>query len=183
MLKMLDANIGKIFCWLWLEKYLWVFAEFLLPSPASSQASSMSPATSLPSYLLTQLTQPDHCALSVWILNVKFQEKEGNQLYMLCTKRCHLGFFAKHFFSWPHPWHVEAPGPGIEPMPQQWPTALEWKPWILNLLNHKGGLPNILWFNWNYLIFTVLCFVFLLLWVVFSVCFCWHANFVGLSSA
>ena len=24
------------------------------------------------------------------------------------------------FFWWPHPWHVEGPGPGIDPMPQQW---------------------------------------------------------------
>ena len=27
---------------------------------------------------------------------------------------------------WPHLWHVEIPGPGIEPVPQQWPKPLQW---------------------------------------------------------
>ena len=39
------------------------------------------------------------------------------------------------YLFWPHPQHVEVPGPGIEPMPQQLP--LQWQCQILNLLCHK----------------------------------------------
>ena len=27
-------------------------------------------------------------------------------------------FYLLLFFLWPHPWHMEVPGPGIEPEPQ-----------------------------------------------------------------
>ena len=29
------------------------------------------------------------------------------------------------FFIWPCSWHVEVPGPGIEPTPQQWSKLLQ----------------------------------------------------------
>ena len=35
-------------------------------------------------------------------------------------------------------WHVELPGPGIEPVLQQWPRLLQWQHLILNPLNHRG---------------------------------------------
>ena len=35
----------------------------------------------------------------------------------------------KVFFFWSHPWHVDVPGPGTEPSPQQWKSQI---------LNHKG---------------------------------------------
>jgi len=44
-------------------------------------------------------------------------------------------FSFSHF--WPCPLHVEVPGPGIQPTPQQWPKPLWWQHWILNLLHHK----------------------------------------------
>ena len=37
----------------------------------------------------------------------------------------------------PHLQHMEVPGPGIEPKPQQWPKALQWQCQILNPLHHK----------------------------------------------
>ena len=33
--------------------------------------------------------------------------------------------------------HVEAPGPWVEPTPQQRPKPLQWQCWIFNLLCHK----------------------------------------------
>ena len=41
-------------------------------------------------------------------------------------------------FCWLHRWHVAVSGPGIEPMPQQWPKMLQWQCWILNQLCHQG---------------------------------------------
>ena len=35
------------------------------------------------------------------------------------------------FCFWPHPWHGEIPGPGIEPMPQQLPEQQSWQCQIL----------------------------------------------------
>ena len=35
-------------------------------------------------------------------------------------------------------WHVEVPGPGIKPVPQQQPKPLKWHHQILNPLSHKG---------------------------------------------
>ena len=43
-------------------------------------------------------------------------------------------------FVWLYPWHAEVPGPGTEPVPQQWQHR------ILNLLGHQGT-PHILTFN------------------------------------
>ena len=39
---------------------------------------------------------------------------------------------ATRLLFWLHPWHVEVPGPGIEPTPQQWPEPQQWQCWILN---------------------------------------------------
>ena len=41
-------------------------------------------------------------------------------------------------FFWPYPWHVEFPGSGIKPMPQQQTEPLQWQCPILNPL-HQGG--------------------------------------------
>ena len=41
-------------------------------------------------------------------------------------------------FFWPHPWHVEVPGPGIKPTPQLQPVPQLHQLWILNPLHHKG---------------------------------------------
>ena len=61
------------------------------------------------------------------------------------------------FFVWPHPQHVEVPGPGIKPTPQQQPEGLWWQslthsaikdfPWIFLLtlyihMNFKTSLPS-----------------------------------------
>ena len=35
-------------------------------------------------------------------------------------------------------WHVEVPGPGIKPTPQQQPELLQWQCWILNPLHWAG---------------------------------------------
>jgi len=40
-----------------------------------------------------------------------------------------------HLFVWPCTWHVEVPGPGIEPLPVTKP--LQWQHQILNPLCHK----------------------------------------------
>ena len=42
------------------------------------------------------------------------------------------------FFFLPLSWHMEIPGQGIKPMPQQWPKLVQWQHWILTLLCHKG---------------------------------------------
>lgn len=68
-----------------------------------------------------------------------------NQAWCLAQFR-HLMVFAEwmvpRFFSsfWPHLWHGEVPGLGIEFMPQQWPKLQQWQYRILNLLSHKGTL-------------------------------------------
>ena len=41
------------------------------------------------------------------------------------------------FCFWPCLWHVEAPGPGIKPMPQQWPKPLQWRHRIPNQLCYQ----------------------------------------------
>ena len=46
--------------------------------------------------------------------------------------RKHFFFFLSFLLVMPK--HVEFPGPGIEPTPQQWPEPLQWQYWILNLL-------------------------------------------------
>ena len=51
------------------------------------------------------------------------------------------------FFFWLCPWHMEVPGPGIKPMPQQQPKLLQWQHWILNLLHHKQTLDMIHFFS------------------------------------
>lgn len=60
-------------------------------------------------------------------LNIATPIKYGSDL---CYKRCglpylelkancvYVGFFVPFC---PHPWHAELPGPGVEPVPQNWP--------------------------------------------------------------
>ena len=38
---------------------------------------------------------------------------------------------------WPHPWHMEVPGPGIKSKPQLWPMPQLRQCWILNPLSHS----------------------------------------------
>ena len=54
----------------------------------------------------------------------------------MCQVISYCGFFFFKFF-WSHLWQVEVPGPGIKPVPQQWPKSLEWQCWILNPLSFK----------------------------------------------
>ena len=35
-------------------------------------------------------------------------------------------------------WHAVGPGPGTEPMPEEWLKPQPWQPWILNPLGHQG---------------------------------------------
>ena len=48
------------------------------------------------------------------------------------------------FVFWPGGQHVEVPGPGIQPLPQQWPELLRRQRQILNLLHHKRTLKRCL---------------------------------------
>ena len=41
-----------------------------------------------------------------------------------------------------HPWHVEVPRPGTEPVPQRQPELLQGQCWILNQLCHKTTPRN-----------------------------------------
>ena len=63
---------------------------------------------------------------------------------------------SKNFLSfWPHPWHIEVLGPGIESELQlQFMPQLLWHR-ILNPLHHSGNytknflaVPPVLWCNW-----------------------------------
>ena len=60
-------------------------------------------------------------------------------LETLGAQRCFFFYclFFFFFFFWLSPQHIEFPGPGIKPMPQQPPKPLPWKHWILNLLRHR----------------------------------------------
>ena len=49
------------------------------------------------------------------------------------------------FLFWPHPGHVDIPGPGIEPVLQQRPEPLQWQCQTLNPLCYKRA-PRTLWF-------------------------------------
>ena len=42
-----------------------------------------------------------------------------------------------NIFFWLHLQHMKIPRPGIEPLPQQWPKALQWQCWVLNPVCHK----------------------------------------------
>ena len=44
---------------------------------------------------------------------------------------------APPFFLWPHPWHVEVPGPGIEHVLQLQPASQLWQGWILTLCHRE----------------------------------------------
>ena len=43
------------------------------------------------------------------------------------------------FLFWPCLWHVELPGPGTEPVPQQWPKPQQQQHQILNPPCHVGS--------------------------------------------
>ena len=47
----------------------------------------------------------------------------------------HFLFFP---FFWPHPRHMEVPGPELKPTPQVYWEPQQWWHWIHNPLNHKG---------------------------------------------
>ena len=54
---------------------------------------------------------------------------------------CNISFLFSDFmylFFRPCAQHVEVPGPGIKPVPQQQPKLLYWQCWILNPLCPKG---------------------------------------------
>ena len=52
------------------------------------------------------------------------------------------------FVFWPHPQHVEVPGPGMDPAPQQWPELEQWQRLILNPLEPPGNSLSC-FFRWN----------------------------------
>ena len=52
------------------------------------------------------------------------------------------GFSCFLFFLWPHPWHMEVPGTGMESEQQLRPTPQLWQHWILNPLCHSGNSLN-----------------------------------------
>ena len=55
----------------------------------------------------------------MWAENMSEQEMLIPTLVLIGQWNCflHLSFF----FFWPCLWHVDVPGPGIKPVPQQWP--------------------------------------------------------------
>ena len=50
----------------------------------------------------------------------------------------YMVLFIYYYYFQPHPKHVEVPGPGIKPAPQQQCEPQQWQRWILNPLSHKG---------------------------------------------
>ena len=48
-------------------------------------------------------------------------------------------------FFWLHPWHVEVPGPGVKPMPQQQLEHWQWQCRILSLLQHQRSPISNSW--------------------------------------
>ena len=58
----------------------------------------------------------------------------------------HFSLVAFKIFSfvlfWLYTWHVEVPGPGIKPKPQQWPKPLQWQYWILNPIREPKRTPS-----------------------------------------
>ena len=78
-------------------------------------------------------------------------------ILVIFDKLIMLSFFLS-FFLWPSPRHVWVPGPGIEPMPQQWPKPLQWQHRILNPLSHKSTPPPLFF---NELLWTVFFFFYL----------------------
>ena len=54
-----------------------------------------------------------------------------------------LFHFFLSFFFWLHLQHVDVPGPGIEPVPQQWPKSLQWQCWIPHPVCHKGTPTSV----------------------------------------
>lgn len=52
----------------------------------------------------------------------------------------------KKIIFWLHLWHVEVPGVGIEPVPQQWPRPRTWQCWIFNARPCKRT-PKVIFLN------------------------------------
>ena len=57
-----------------------------------------------------------------------------------------ITFKVIYLFIWLHLWHMEVPGPGIEPMPWQPFQLQQWQCWIVNLLSHQGTLKSYYFF-------------------------------------
>ena len=57
------------------------------------------------------------------------------------------------YLFWLRLWHVEVPGPGFEPVPQQRPGLLQRQHRIRNLLYHKGtplrAIFDAIWLLWS----------------------------------
>ena len=81
-----------------------------------------------------------------WKNECRFQFK-----MISCLQQYLLGFLFVWLVHWlagfgffqPRLWHVEVSGPGIQPMPQQWPKPLQWQCQILNPVSHRGIPRNI----------------------------------------
>ena len=54
-----------------------------------------------------------------------------------------LSFFFFFFFKWPHPWHMEVPGSGIESKLQLQPMLHLLQHWILNPLHQAGDRTRL----------------------------------------
>ena len=59
---------------------------------------------------------------------------------------CYQANIFFHHFLWPHPRHVEAPGPGIKPTLQLPPVRHLQHHWILNPLSRMRTPTNIFWY-------------------------------------
>ena len=63
-----------------------------------------------------------------------------------CLCKIVLVFIIKKYFIlfWPHPWHMEIPGPGIKSELQLRPMPHLWHCWILNSLCPSRNSQSIL---------------------------------------
>ena len=74
----------------------------------------------------------------VWVqpkinkLKVKVYFDKVQIIHVFCS-----GLWVVFFSSYSLPRHVEFPGPGIKPVPEQWPKPLQWQCWIPNPLLHR----------------------------------------------
>ena len=83
---------------------------------------------------LTSLT-PHHPLVQIYLYFVSEVKQDKNESQqVLAQDPFKRPFFGGVLCSW----HVEVPGPEIEPMPQQWPEPLRCQCQILNPLSHQG---------------------------------------------